>query len=149
MLPLHRIALQVSLLLLLALGQPAMATLGAAPSLVATPAPPLVAGLYTRHTRTLESGTLIQEYASLAGQVFAVTWEGPVLPDLPGLLGSHYGSFKAAAEEARQAGFRGAPVSLVHAGLVLRANGRMGHFFGHAYLPMWLPAGLNIDALLP
>ena len=146
--PLHRIALQVGLLLL-ALGQPAMATLGAAPSLAAAPNPLLVAGLYTRHTRTLESGTLIQEYASLAGQVFAVTWEGPVLPDLPSLLGSHYGSFKAAAEEARQAGFRGAPVNLVRAGLVLRANGRMGHFFGHAYLPVWLPAGLNIDALLP
>lgn len=149
MFPLHRIALQASLLLWLAVGQPAMATLGAAPSLAATPSPPLAAGPYTRHTRTLETGTLIHEYASPAGQVFAVTWEGPVLPDLPSLLGSHFASFKAAAEEARRAGFRGAPVSLVGAGLVLRANGRMGHFFGHAYLPAWLPAGLNIDALLP
>ena len=34
-------------------------------------------------------------------------------------------------------------------GLVLRSNGRMRQFFGYAYAPALVPAGLNIQDVLP
>jgi hypothetical protein len=104
--------------------------------------------LYTLHEVQLENGTSVREYATPAGLVFAVAWRGPVLPDLSVLLGNHFKTFKAATDQARLAGRRGAPVSIEGDGLVVRSNGRMRNFFGHAYAPDLIPAGVNIQDVL-
>ena len=140
----------------------AWAALGQAPSLPAihaasTPlraaqmraAKPVVqANFYSVQEMQLESGTLVREYSNLAGMVFAVTWRGPVLPNLSELLGSHFSSFKREVEQVRATGKRGGPVSIRRPELVVSSGGRMRNFFGHAYAPDLIPTGVNIDDLL-
>ncbi|OGB10795.1 MAG: hypothetical protein A3E79_10390 [Burkholderiales bacterium RIFCSPHIGHO2_12_FULL_61_11] len=138
-----------------------MATLGQAPTTFpASTLPPAVGAkrlaatptarstLYELHEVQLENGTTLREYATPAGVVFAVTWRGPVLPDLSALLGSYFNTFKLETEQARRMGKRGAPVKIERDDLVVRSSGRMRNFFGHAYAPDLIPAGVNINDLL-
>ena len=43
------------------------------------------------------AGVLAREYVSSTGQVFAVVWEGPSLPDIRQLLGSYFDQYVQAA----------------------------------------------------
>ena len=106
------------------------------------------AGLYTLNRLQLASGTTITEYVNKSGVVFAVSWLGPVLPNLSHLLGTHFPVFKSESDRLRQVGKRGGPVSLNAAGLVVVSSGRMGHFSGFAYKDALIPAGVNADDLL-
>lgn len=140
---------------------PAMAALGAAPDTGAQPganapaagtrqlqnAPP--AAGYTVWTSVLPTGTVVQEYANASGQVFALRWQGPVLPDLQQFLGSHVAEYQQSAQQQRASGRRSAFVGTHTANIVISSHGRMGDFKGHAYLPALVPAGLNIQTLLP
>jgi hypothetical protein len=99
----------------------------------------------------LETGTLVRAYETTDGQVFAVSWRGPVQPDLSTLLGTYFSTFKKAADEARrvsQVGRRGSPVQMAQDGLVVNASGRMPHFFGYAYVTALVPFGLNIKEIV-
>jgi hypothetical protein len=140
----------------------AMATLGQAPSVTVTtaasvsvPAAKQLAAkavaqnaLFTVHESQLDNGTLVREYANTAGFVFAVSWRGPVLPNLSELLGDYFSIFKQQVDQARAMGKRGGPVSLEGADLVVRSNGRMRSFMGHAYAPALIPAGVTIQDVL-
>lgn len=103
---------------------------------------------YTRHEVLLENGTLINEYATSEGMVFAVSWRGPILPDLSSLLGGYFQAFKVQAERLRLVGRRGSPINIETDGLVVRSNGRMRNFFGHAYAPDLIPPGVDIKDVL-
>lgn len=96
----------------------------------------------------LETGTLLREYLLANGVVFAVTWVGPVLPDLQNALGSHFATFTQEVKRARTQGVRGGPVGFDLNGFVVRSNGRMGAFFGHAYLTNLVPNGVDINEIL-
>ena len=138
------------------------ATLGKAPSALAPPSsassapgariqaatPNARSGLYAVHELQLDNGTIVREYATPAGLVFAVSWRGPVLPDLSALLGGYFNTFKLETEQARLRGRRGSPVNIERGGLVVRSNGRMRNFFGHAYAPDLVPAGVDINDVL-
>ena len=106
-------------------------------------------GQVTVHQTQLENGTLVMEYATPAGLVFALSWRGPVLPDLSALLGSYFNTFKSQADKARRAGRRGSPMTVEHDGLVVSSKGRMRNFFGYAYAPDLIPAGVDIKDVLP
>lgn len=136
----------------------AMATLGQAPTVsmtggVASPVPSAkaaasgsVAGssLYSSHVMQLENGTVVREFSNLQGVVFAVSWQGPVLPDLSELLGSYFKTFNTATEQARASGRRGGSMVLARDDLVVSSNGRMRDFFGYAYAPTLIPTGVSI-----
>lgn len=153
--------LLLSLLLAASAGE-VWATLGQAPSTppaasAPTPgsgarmsavSPGTRSSLYTLHEVQLENGTNVREYATPAGLVFAVAWRGPVLPDLTVLLGGYFKTFKAETEQVRLMGRRGSPVNIERDGLVVRSNGRMRNFFGSAYAPDLIPAGVNINDVL-
>lgn len=140
---------------------PAHAVLGETyrnPAVTANPSLPVariaaasVAGsaLYQSHESRLPNGTVVREFADLQGIVFAVTWEGPTLPDLRDLLGNYVANFNKAVELARAQGQRRAAVNLRTNDIVLRSAGRMRAFDGFAYLPGRIPVGVNIDELLP
>ena len=82
------------------------------------------------------------------GVVFALTWTGPVLPDLKLMLGTYFNLFEAGAAEARKEGRRGMPAVINQARLVLSSQGRMRDFYGYAYVPELVPSNFNIrDAL--
>ena len=101
-------------------------------------------GLFSAHETQLETNTVIKEYARPDGLVFAVSWRGPVVPDLTQLLGTYFPVFKQAQEEPLNAGKRGSPLSLAKDGLVVQASGRSPHFFGYAYVTHLVPPGINV-----
>lgn len=150
------------LILGLVLGaEPALAALGQAHAVAlasSSPSMPAVrvfagtsvarSALFTLHPLQLENGTLVQEYATPTGVVFAVSWRGPVLPDLSLMLGEYFSRFKGETDQARALGKRGSPVNLVSDKLVVRSGGRMRSFVGYAYVPKLVPAGVNINDVL-
>ena len=95
------------------------------------------------------TGTVVQEFVNAQQVVFAVVWQGPVLPDLAAFFGDHYVAFQRAAKERRAAGQRGGALLAQQPDLVMVSRGRMGRFQGHAYIPSLVPSGVNIQALLP
>jgi hypothetical protein len=97
---------------------------------------------FTRHVITTQAGVQVTEYASPAGKVFAVSWQGPFRPDLQQLLGAYFNDYVRAAG-ARHGGRR--PVAVTRSDLVIRSSGHMRSFFGYAYLPEQLPAGTTLQ----
>ena len=88
------------------------------------------------------------EFVDAKGQVFALRWSGPDLPDMGMLLGSYLPVFKASVQVARQAGKRGGPVVVQSGGMVMVSTGVMGAFQGYAYLESLVPMGLDVQSLL-
>jgi len=86
------------------------------------------------------NGVTIREYVLPSNVVFAVTWEGPIRPDMTALLGSYFPSYVSAGESrARGTG----PLIESNGDFRIESAGRLGHFFGMAYLPRLLPANVR------
>jgi len=102
------------------------------------------AGLYAVHELQSSSGTIVREFVSSSGKVFAVAWRGPWAPDLQQLLGTHFAEFQQALQ-SRSAGH--GPVSIHQPDLVVELGGHMRAFMGRAYLPDEIPAGVREEEL--
>lgn len=99
---------------------------------------------YAIHGLRTQAGLAVREYLSEAGQVFAVAWRGPTLPDLRQLLGNYYAAFTAAAQAQRS----GHGHLVIHRDdLVVESSGHMRAFFGRAYLPQQLPPGVKLSEI--
>jgi hypothetical protein len=98
--------------------------------------------LYSIHEIHVPNHVVVREFVSQSGSVFAVAWQGAARPDLRQLLGTYFDSFAKAAQanKARRAG-RG-PVVIEQAGLVVEMGGHARSFFGRAYDPRMVPAGV-------
>jgi Protein of unknown function (DUF2844) len=88
----------------------------------------------------LPSGTVVTEYLTAAGQVFAVSWHGPVLPDLHQVLGSYFVNYQTAS---RQPVVRHRLVRLTSPDIVIESSGKMRAFTGRAWVPALLPSGVT------
>ncbi len=88
-------------------------------------------------TQSLPSGLTVRQYLDATGLVFAVGWEGPVLPDFARLLGNHYPAYDNALRTQRRG------VLVQNANVVLESGGMMRAFSGRAYLPAKLPHSLT------
>ena len=106
------------------------------------------AGLCRVHESSLETGTVIKEYVRPDGLVFAVSWRGPVAPDLALLLGAYFSVFQIARHETLAGEQRGSPLSLAKDGLVVQAGGRSPHLFGYAYVTHLVPTGVRIKEVV-
>ena len=101
-------------------------------------------GKFTVHEIQLPSGTTVKEYVSPAGMVFAVSWQGPSLPDLQQVLGRYFEQYAGAlANRAAGPGAR----AIAQPGLVVQSGGRMRAFFGKAYVPQMLPQGVLAEEI--
>jgi hypothetical protein len=100
---------------------------------------------YTVHEITDASGTVVKEFISPQGKVFAVSWQGPIRPNLQELLGTHFDEFDQAMK-ARTYRVRG-PAVVETPGLVVQSAGHMRGFVGRAYLPDSLPQGVTVNSL--
>jgi hypothetical protein len=96
---------------------------------------------YSVHETTLSTGTVVRQYVSAAGVVFGVAWSGPFKPDLRQLMGPHFETMNARQAEHVSAGHPF--ISQQNADLVVESGGRPRNFFGHAYLPGAIPAGIS------
>ena len=104
----------------------------------------LAAQKYTVQEIQEPNGTVIREYLSLSGKVFAVAWNGPQVPDLQQLFGSYFKSYQDAVR-ARPGGH--GPVRVESADLVVHSGGHMRAFSGLAYVPQLTPADVSIGEL--
>lgn len=97
---------------------------------------------YTVKEITLPSGTVLREYVSPEGKVFAVTWNGMTPPDLQQTLGTYFQQFKAAAATPHAGHHH---LSIHEPGLVLSTGGHMRAMTGKAYVPALLPPNFSVD----
>jgi hypothetical protein len=101
-------------------------------------------GAYHVHEMQLPSGTVLREYAGLDGKVFAVTWNGPFIPNLKQTLGSYFAEYSAQA---------GVPhgnrthLEVRQPDLVVESGGHMRAHHGRAYLPQAVPGGVSVGEL--
>jgi hypothetical protein len=94
------------------------------------------------HEITAPSGTLVHEYVTRQGRVFAVTWQGPLPADLHQLFGDYYQRFQAAAAGRMRPGMH-RQVNITAADLVVQSSARTRSFRGMAYIPSLLPGGVS------
>lgn len=100
---------------------------------------------YTVQSMALPSGTVVHEYLSSNGMVFAVTWQGATMPDLQQLLGSYMSNATDAVNTYRTQHPGIGPVSIATNQFVIQAGGHMGIYVGRAYLPSAVPAGVALS----
>ncbi|HUN75977.1 MAG TPA: DUF2844 domain-containing protein [Steroidobacteraceae bacterium] len=91
----------------------------------------------------LPSGTVVSEYISPDGKVFAVSWRGPTKPDLRQTLGSYFDQVVAASKQAPHSPATRRHFQIRQSDLVFESNGRMRDFYGRAYIPSLLPPNVS------
>lgn len=101
---------------------------------------------YDLHAITTSGGTLIHEYMTPQGKVFAITWRGPFAPNLQQLFGAYYTQYQSAAA-ANAAPGNHRMLSVHQSDFVLQAVARMRAYHGKAYIPSLVPAGVSVAAL--
>jgi hypothetical protein len=97
---------------------------------------------YTVHEITTSYGTTLREFTGADGKVFALTWSGPVYPDLRQVLGSYYAQFAQALSTTRSTHRH---VDIEQPGLVVQNSGRVRAFAGRAWVPTMLPENFSVD----
>ncbi len=102
--------------------------------------------LYQQHEMRTESGVLLREYETPSGTVFAVTWHGPLPPDLRQLFGNYYQRFQAAAPTSARPGMH-RQLAIATPDLVVQSIARMRAYQGMAYIPSLVPAGVSVTEL--
>lgn len=99
-------------------------------------------GAFSVQDITVPSGLHVREYLDPAGAVFAVTWSGPVVPDLQQLLSGYYSEYSAALAKLSPAELRRSG-NVALQDLVVQSSGHLRAYAGRAYLPARLPAGVS------
>lgn len=89
-----------------------------------------------------DSGVRVREYLNRDGSVFAVSWAGPVMPDLQRLLGTHFAAYATALAALDHPGLHRS-VRVASSDLVVESGGHLRAYAGHAYLPALIPAGVS------
>jgi len=102
---------------------------------------------YTVHTKTLPRGTVVREYVSSSGTVFAVTWRGPAMPNLTQLLGTYTTQATEGMKAFRQTHGGNGPGLVSASNFVMQSGGHMGGYIGRAWLPTAVPTGTSIKDL--
>ena len=97
---------------------------------------------YNLHEIRAASGTLVHEYATRQGTIFAVTWQGPLPPDLHQLFGNYFQRYQAAAATQGRPGTH-RQLNIAAPDLVVQSTARLRAFRGIAYVPSLLPAGVS------
>jgi len=136
---------------MLSLASPALATLGGTVDSIHSDLSRMNAivrvnqtDAYSVYEMTLPTSTMVREYVSPAGQVFAVAWQGPFVPDLRQLLGSYFVQYSRLAKTQRETHVGRRPLDIQEPGLVVQTSGHMRAFWGRAYDPELLPPGLDV-----
>jgi hypothetical protein len=149
----HVLALAAGTALLAGLCTPAQAGLGGNAASVEADSAQMKAQVavtagagFTVQTLTLPTGTVVNEYLSPAGKVFAVSWRGQAIPDLQQTLGSFYSTASAALNNApRAVDHRHRVVET--ADIVVHVTAHMRLHTGLVYVPALLPQGVSASDL--
>jgi hypothetical protein len=93
-----------------------------------------------------DNGMQVREFLNRDGIVFAVTWAGPVVPDLQQLLGTQFAAYTTALAAKDHLGLRRS-TRVVTADLVVESEGHLRAYVGRAYLPEMVPLGVSLAEL--
>jgi hypothetical protein len=104
-------------------------------------------GAYSVYEMQMPIGTVVREYVSLEGRVFAVSWRGPFIPDLRLILGTYFQHYSRSTKAHRKSSVGRQPLHIQEAGLVVETAGHMRAYWGRAFDPGLLPRGVGIDAI--
>jgi Protein of unknown function (DUF2844) len=110
--------------------------------------PGALAVSYDTVVQQLPTGTVLTEFVSNSGVVFALSWNGPRTVDMETVLGSYFPAFKAQAEASRVSRSLRTPLGFDTGALVVFSAGHLRNFFGYAYAPALVPPGLNVRDVL-
>ncbi len=91
---------------------------------------------FSIHEITSANGTVVRQYAAPSGVVFAVSWQGPFVPDLSQLLGAYFPEYQRAVQSAVR---RRGPLSVRTDHLVVETGGHMRALHGRVYVPDLMP----------
>lgn len=92
---------------------------------------------YTIYSQTINPGLVLKEYLATNGNVFAITWKGPNLPNFQVVLGAYYSNYLTALQNNPRAIF------VQNDNIVIESGGVMGGYLGRAYLPKQFPVGMT------
>ncbi len=147
------ISLAIAGAMLLGFSQHAMASLGSNVSSVESDRAQMHANIkmaqhenYQVHEIQSPSGTVVDEYVSSSGEVFAVTWHGQFPPPMQQILGTYFQQYSAALQ-ARPKTYGHHPLNIQEPGLVVQTGGHMRAYFGRAYIPSLIPPGMTLSQL--
>ena len=102
---------------------------------------------YTVHEIRTTSNSVIREYVSPQGKVFAVSYQGQFLGEANSLLAGYATQIGAAIKTMRSGQHRGGPVHVTLPGVVYHATGHMRSYVVHAYLTDSVPQGVDLGEL--
>jgi hypothetical protein len=91
-----------------------------------------------------DGGNVVREFVSSDGNVFGVAWTGRFVPEYSQLLGSYTEWITKAAQSRRN---HRAPLVINEPGFVFSAFGHMRFYFGRAYIPSMVPAGVLVEEI--
>jgi hypothetical protein len=91
------------------------------------------------HELQSPTGTVIREFVTPSGVVFAVSWRGPFKPSMSLLLGQYISEY---ARAPRSPGSTRSRLMIEQPNLIVHAGGHMRAFVGIAYLPQLLPVNV-------
>ena len=152
-----RLAKEAAIVMLMAFSVPAMASLGGNAGSIQADTAHMNANVtkssgdtYETHQLQSPTGTVVNEYLSSSGTVFAVTWHGPFMPDMQQILGSYFQQYSAALSsqapsQPRQYGRH--PLDIRQPGLVVQTGGHMRAHWGRVYIPALTPEGVSPEQL--
>lgn len=138
---------------LVALNLPALASLGGRVDSVEADRAHMKASItvtsnenYTVDQIQAPEGTVVDEYVSATGTVFAIAWHGRFVPDMQQILGAYFGQYSAALQsQEKHYGHR--PLNIRQPELVVQTGGHMRDYMGRAYVPSLLPQGFDPDQI--
>ena len=103
-------------------------------------------GTYAVHQIQMPAGTVVSEYVSTEGKVFAVAWHGQFPPPMQQILGAYFQQYSAALEtKPKMYGHH--PLNVQESGLVVQTGGHMRAHFGRVYIPDLLPSGVTANQI--
>lgn len=101
---------------------------------------------YDVHEIRSDDGLTVREYVTRTGTVFALSWSGPVPPDLQPLLGQYFPAYAAALGALNHPGLhRSVRIALPE--LIVESGGHLRSYTGRAYVPGLVPADVAIAEL--
>ena len=89
------------------------------------------------------SGTVVREYVSPNGTIFAVSWTGPIKPDLRQLFGSYFQQYVSASSTVHHGAATRRHFEVKQPDLIVESSGHMRAFHGRAYVPSLMPTGVT------
>ncbi|MGO9124758.1 MAG: DUF2844 domain-containing protein [Terriglobales bacterium] len=102
---------------------------------------------YTLHEIKTPMGSIVHEFVSADGRVFAVAWRGPSMPPMQQILGGYFEQYSAGVQAHHAAHVGRSPLNIQQPGLVVQSSGHPRGYFGRAYVPEMLPQGVTPDQI--